>query len=165
MSDGDVIRFGRAGAHVHHNPGHTLGCVTYLLGEEAALTGDFFFVSSIGRPDLAGRTEEWTGLLWKSVVRALREWPGEVTIHPGHYGGSAERNADHSVGAPLSRLLAQNPALQHQSAGSFAAWVAGFARTFPEAYRTIKAVNVDLVHVSDEEAETLEVGKNECALG
>ncbi len=37
--------------------------------------------------------------------------------------------------------------------------------SFPEAYRTIKAINIGLVRVSEAQAEELEVGKNECALG
>ena len=37
--------------------------------------------------------------------------------------------------------------------------------SFPESYRRIKAVNVGLAPVSETEAEELEVGRNECALG
>ena len=165
IGDGDAIRVGRASVRVHHNSGHTLGSVSYLLGEEAALTGDFLFVGSIGRPDLAGKTEEWTAMLWESVERARREWPARVAVYPAHYGGDVERNADRSVGAPLSVLLGANPALQHASAADFAAWVASHVRTFPEAYRTMKAVNIGLVDVTDESAQELEVGRNECALG
>lgn len=165
INDGDAIRVGRATIRVHHNPGHTLGSVSYLLDGSAALTGDFLFVSSIGRPDLAGKTDEWTALLWASAERARQEWPASLAIYPAHYGGDGERNADRSVGAPLSQLLAGNPALQYATAGSFAAWVASHVRTFPEAYRTIKAVNIGLVDVTDESAQELEVGRNECALG
>jgi hypothetical protein len=54
--------------------------------------------------------------------------------------------------------------LRHEGAGGFAAWVASHVGEFPEAYRTIKAVNVGLNDVTDEQAEELEVGRNECAL-
>ena len=165
IADQHVIRVGRTTIRAHHNPGHTLGSVSYLLNGEAALTGDFLFVGSIGRPDLAGKTDEWTALLWASVEHARRQWPASLAIYPAHYGGDGERNDDRSVGAPLSRLLGANPALQHTTAGSFAAWVASHVRTFPEAYRTIKAVNVGLVDLTDEEAQELEIGRNECALG
>ncbi len=36
--------------------------------------------------------------------------------------------------------------------------------SFPEAYRKIKVINVGLLDVTPEEAEELEVGKNECAV-
>ena len=165
IGDGAAIRVGRATISVNHNPGHTLGSVSYLVDGEAALTGDFLFVDSIGRPDLAGKTDEWTAMLWASVERARREWSASMAIYPAHYGGGVERNADRSIGAPFSRLLAGNPALEHSTAASFAAWVAGHVGAFPEAYRTMKAVNVRLVDVTDQEAQELEVGRNQCALG
>lgn len=164
VSHGASIAVGRATVRVHHNSGHTLGSVSYLAGDAVALTGDFLFIASIGRPDLAGKTAEWTALLWKSVERVRREWPASLMIYPAHYGDDVERNRDRSVGAPLSALLAANPSLRHEAAGGFAAWVASHVGDFPEAYRTIKAVNVGLNDVTDEQAEELEVGRNECAL-
>jgi glyoxylase-like metal-dependent hydrolase (beta-lactamase superfamily II) len=165
VRDGDTIAVGRARVRVHHNHGHTLGSVSYLIGDEAALTGDFLFVASIGRPDLAGKTAEWTALLWESVERVRREWPPSIVIYPAHYGAEEERNPDRSVGAPLSRLVGTNAALRHATAGDFEAWVAGRVGAFPEAYRTMKAVNIGLVDVTDDQAQELEVGRNECALG
>ena len=165
IGNGDEIRIGRTAIRVCHNPGHTLGSVSYLIGDAAALTGDFLFIASIGRPDLAGKTDEWTAMLWASVERARREWPDSLAIYPAHYAGDGERNMDRSVGAPLSALLGANPALQHKTAATFAGWVASHVRTFPEAYRTIKAVNIGLVEVSDADAQVLEIGRNECALG
>ena len=165
IRDGSEIRFGRCAARVQHTPGHTEGSVTYLVDDEIALTGDFLFVGSIGRPDLAGKTAEWTAQLWRSVERAKREWPSTVRIYPAHYGGDAERNADRSVGAPFGQLLQANPSLQFSTREPFAAWVESKNASFPEAYKRIKAVNVALVDVTDEEAEELEIGRNECALG
>jgi hypothetical protein len=37
-------------------------------------------------------------------------------------------------------------------------------KTFPDAYG-IKAVNIGLLEVTDESAQELEVGRDECALG
>jgi hypothetical protein len=39
------------------------------------------------------------------------------------------------------------------------------AGTFPAQYRRIKAINVGLATVDDAEADDLEAGRNECALG
>jgi glyoxylase-like metal-dependent hydrolase (beta-lactamase superfamily II) len=164
VSDGGTIAVGRATVRVHHNSGHTLGSVSYVVGDSAAFTGDFLFIASIGRPDLAGKTAEWTAMLWQSVERVRREWPASIVIYPAHYGDDVERNRDRSVGAPLSALLAANPSLRHDAAEGFAAWVASHVGSFPEAYRTIKAVNVGLNDVTDEQAQELDVGRNECAL-
>jgi rhodanese-related sulfurtransferase len=57
--EGVTIEFGGSALHVAHTPGHTEGSVSYLVGD-VALTGDFIFVNSIGRPDLGGKAAEWT---------------------------------------------------------------------------------------------------------
>src|SRR5213593_1829711 len=67
LSDGDTIAFGRATLRAAHVPGHTLGSVALLADEGLVLTGDFLFVKSVGRPDLAGQTESWAKLLWHSL--------------------------------------------------------------------------------------------------
>ena len=165
IGDGDVVRVGRCAVRVCHTPGHTEGSVTYLVGDDVALTGDFLFVASIGRPDLAGKVAEWTERLWESVERARREWAPSVRVLPAHYAGESERRADRSVGEPFARLLQTNPSLQFATREAFGDWVRSLTAPFPEAYRTIKAVNVGLVEVDDRQAEELEIGRNECALG
>lgn len=165
IDEGDTIPVGRARLHVHHTPGHTEGSVSFRLGDDAILTGDFLFVGSIGRPDLAGKTEEWTGELWDSLEAARDGWPEEAVIYPAHYGSDDERNADLSVGRPLEDLLAANPTLSITSEEEFRAAVQSGLSTPPEVYPTIKAINVGLRGVTEDEAEVLEAGKNECALG
>lgn len=165
VDEGDTITVGRAEVRVHHTPGHTEGSVSYRLGDDAILTGDFLFVGSIGRPDLAGKTEEWTGELWSSLVTARERWPEEAVIYPAHYASEGERNADLSVGRPLEDLLASNPTLSIASEKEFRATVRRGLSTPPEAYAIIKAINVGLRDVTGGEAEVLEAGKHECALG
>jgi glyoxylase-like metal-dependent hydrolase (beta-lactamase superfamily II) len=161
----DVIPLGRSTVRVDHTPGHTEGSVSLHVADGAALTGDFLFVASIGRPDLAGRTDEWTGDLWESLVRARETWPAEVVVYPAHYGSDAERNADLSVGRPLAGLVAGNPTLSIETEEEFRATVRRHVSTPPDAYRMIKAINVGLRNPTPEEALVLEAGKNECALG
>ena len=165
IEDGDTISVGRARIRVHHTPGHTEGSVSYRVGEGAILTGDFLFIGSIGRPDLAGKTEEWTGQLWRSLVGAREDWPREAVIYPAHYGSDAERNSDLSVGRSLDDLLDSNATLSIPTEEEFRAVVESGLKTPPEAYPIIKAINVGLREATPEEAEELEAGKNECALG
>jgi glyoxylase-like metal-dependent hydrolase (beta-lactamase superfamily II)/rhodanese-related sulfurtransferase len=164
VEDGDIVRFGRCGLHVLHMPGHTEGSVCYTIDEVVALTGDFIFVGSIGRPDLAGRTEEWTADLWESLELAKRTWRPALTVYPAHYASARERRADGCVAASFGLLLRENDALRFTDRGAFARWVAARTAAFPDAYRRIKAVNVGLLDVDDHAAEELEVGRNQCGL-
>lgn len=164
LADGDAIAVGRASVRVRHTPGHTEGSVTYLV-DGAAFTGDFLFVQSIGRPDLAGKTAEWTPRLWESIAAARAQWPVATMVFPAHYASDAERRPDRSVGARFGDLLQSNAALRIHDREAFLDWVRRHVAPFPDAYRRIKAVNVGLVTADDQQAEELEVGRNECALG
>ncbi len=165
LTEGGTIRVGRGLVRALHTPGHTEGSLTYLAGEEAALTGDFMFVRSVGRPDLGGRMEEWTPILWRSLERARREWPRGLRIHPAHYTGMDEREADRTVGRRLHALLAVNEPLGLATGEEFAAWVRAKAASFPEAYRTIKTINLGLLAAGPEEIDELEAGRSACAVG
>lgn len=165
VEDGSTIKVGRGEVRVMHTPGHTEGSVTYLVGDEVALTGDFVFVKSVGRPDLGGKTEEWTPVLFASLERARAEWPDTMRIYPAHYSCNKERNADKTFGKTFGELRVENEQVAETDGAAFGAWVAGRAGSFPEQYRQIKAVNVGLLTPSEEEANELELGKNQCALG
>lgn len=165
IEDGGEIRVGGRAVRVAHTPGHTEGSVTYLVGDDAALTGDFVFVKSIGRPDLGGKAEEWTGTLWKSLERARREWPASLRIHPGHYANDAEREPDRSVGRAFGSLTPANEPLSILDEKTFRAWVMARVGSSPAAYTKIKTANLGLLELFEMEAEELEGGRNECALG
>ncbi len=164
LADRQALAIGGARLEVVHTPGHTAGSVCFRLGDAAVLTGDLLFVGSIGRPDLAGKTAEWTDLLWRSLQRALAEWPEEILVLPGHYCDAAERRADLAVAGNLGALRRGNPGLAFVAPAEFGAWVAARCVSFPEAYRRIKAANLGLERIDDDEAEELEGGKSQCAL-
>jgi glyoxylase-like metal-dependent hydrolase (beta-lactamase superfamily II) len=165
IGDGDGIEFGRGALQVVHTPGHTEGSVSYVIDRAAALTGDFLFVSSIGRPDLAGRSSEWAEQLWDSVELAKRSWSPDMTVYPAHYAGDSERLENRVVSGRFGTMLQNNPSLQFCDRDEFLHWVESRKAPFPEVYRRIKAVNVGLIVVADSEADELEIGRNECALG
>jgi glyoxylase-like metal-dependent hydrolase (beta-lactamase superfamily II) len=167
LAVGDQIAFGRATLRVEHTPGHTLGSVCLLAddGGGLALTGDFLFVQSIGRPDLAGKTREWAKLLWASLEGARRTWPGELLVLPAHYAGERERRADRAVAARFDVIAATNEAAAIQDERAFQAWIAAHTSPAPDAYRTIKLANLGLMTLSETDAEIVEVGPNQCAIG
>ena len=164
LEGGGTIELGRARIRARHTPGHTVGSLTFEV-DDVALTGDFLFVESVGRPDLAGKSKEWTVDLWSSLETVRRSWPPETRIYPAHYASESERAGDRSIGETFGRLPDRNAALRIDDASAFADWVEARSGSFPEAYRTIKAVNIELVSVTPDEAEVLEIGRNECALG
>jgi glyoxylase-like metal-dependent hydrolase (beta-lactamase superfamily II) len=165
LEDGGTISLGRCTVSAMHTPGHTEGSITYLVEDAVALTGDFVFINSIGRPDLAGKTGEWTEQLWESVQRAKSEWSPEMMIHPAHYASDAERRADRSIGESFGSICATNETLCFSEREDFVRWVSSQSASFPEAYKKIKAINVGLLEVDEAGADELEIGKNECALG
>jgi glyoxylase-like metal-dependent hydrolase (beta-lactamase superfamily II) len=164
VADGQEIALGGGTVTALHTPGHTVGSTTFLAGD-AAFTGDFVFVQSIGRPDLAGKTAEWTAALWQSLERLRATWPSDRMIYPAHYASADERRADHAVGLALGAVRTQNEPLRIEDREAFFAWVRDRAGSFPEAYRTIKAINLGLEVADADLAEELEGGRNQCALG
>ncbi len=164
LADGDTIAFGRATLRAAHVPGHTLGSVALLADDGLALTGDFLFVQSVGRPDLAGYSDAWAKLLWKSLERARQTWPGDLLILPAHYAAEGERRADRAVAARFDVITATNAAAAIQDERVFLRWIADRQTSFPDAYRTIKEANLGLVQISDADAEVLESGPNQCAI-
>ena len=164
LRQGDAIAFGRATVRVEHTPGHTLGSISLIAEDGLALTGDFLFVQSIGRPDLGGQSAEWAKVLWRSLERVRHSWPGDLLILPAHYGSDLERRADRAVAARFDVLAATNEAAAIQDERTFLQWIAAHTPVFPESYRTIKTANLGLVDVSDADAELLEFGPNQCAI-
>jgi glyoxylase-like metal-dependent hydrolase (beta-lactamase superfamily II) len=164
LSDGDTIVFGRATLRAAHVPGHTLGSIALIADDGLALTGDFLFVQSVGRPDLAGRSEAWAKQLWHSLERVRQTWPGDLLVLPAHYASEGERRADRVVAARFDVIAATNVAAAMQDERIFLKWIADHTTTFPDAYRTIKEANLGLVDVSQADAEVLESGPNQCAV-
>lgn len=82
VGEGDRVASSGLEFLVSHTPGHTPGCVTYLLEtEKMAFVGDLIFAGSIGRTDLPGGD-------YDTLIRAVREkifvLPDDTTLFPGH---------------------------------------------------------------------------------
>jgi hydroxyacylglutathione hydrolase len=97
MRDGDVFAFGDLRLVARHVPGHTPEHLAFLLFEGegddpwGVLTGDSFFVDSVGRPDLLGddETEALTEALFHTTRDFYMGLPDHVIVYPGHGAGSA----------------------------------------------------------------------------
>lgn len=80
VGEGDSVPFGGREFLVAHTPGHTPGCVSYIVGK-MAFVGDLLFAGSIGRTDLPGG--DYAQLI-ESVRRKIFPLPDETVLFPGH---------------------------------------------------------------------------------
>src|SRR5881392_2430508 len=123
LRDGDTIAFGRTTLVAAHVPGHTLGSLALLADGALALSGDFLFVRSVGRPDLGGQRDAWAARLWDSLERVRQTWPGDLLVLPAHYASETERRADRSVAARFDVIAATNEAVLIEERRAFLKWV------------------------------------------
>lgn len=79
VSDGDVIVQDELEFRVMHTPGHTSGCVCYIIGD-VMFSGDTLFRDSIGRTDMADGNYP---ALQKSLA-ALTEIEEDCHVLSGH---------------------------------------------------------------------------------
>ncbi len=84
LNDGDKIDFNGKDITVIHTPGHTMGCVSFLIGEnddKILISGDTLFHESIGRTDL--EQSDHPSII-KSIKEKLYTLDEDVTVYPGH---------------------------------------------------------------------------------
>ncbi|KAF5731340.1 putative glyoxalase II [Tripterygium wilfordii] len=85
---GDKIYFGGLFLEVRATPGHTLGCVTYVIGDgpyhsqpRMAFTGDALLIRGCRRTDFQGGCSEQ---LYKSVHLQIFTLPKDTLVFPAH---------------------------------------------------------------------------------
>jgi len=81
--EGHVLNIGKYEITAIETPGHTLGCMSYLV-ENKVLTGDALFIRSTGRCDFQGGSAE---SLYESIQK-LYKLPDSTEVYPAHdYNG------------------------------------------------------------------------------
>ena len=82
-SEGHILNIGKYEIIAIETPGHTLGCMSYLV-ENKVLTGDALFIRSTGRCDFQGGSAE---SLYESIQK-LYKLPDSTEVYPAHdYNG------------------------------------------------------------------------------
>lgn len=144
-------------------PGHTPGSTTYVIDEKYLLTGDTVFIKSIGRPDLGGKAEEWSGLLFATMGTVKKLDPGLLVL-PGHFIDWDEADSRLIFTCTLGEAIARNKAIYDiNNPEEFFAFIQAHMRQQPEEYKRIRRINANLEQVDEEEQNILDIGKNECA--
>jgi glyoxylase-like metal-dependent hydrolase (beta-lactamase superfamily II) len=82
VADRDRLNFGSRHIVARETPGHTAGCITYVLDDESmAFTGDTLFVRGCGRTDFQEGSAQQ---LYQSVNEKIFSLPDACRIYPGH---------------------------------------------------------------------------------
>ncbi|XP_037070100.1 persulfide dioxygenase ETHE1 homolog, mitochondrial-like [Pollicipes pollicipes] len=122
LEDGGAVRFGGLELEVRATPGHTEGCVTYVLhSQRMCFTGDALLIRGCGRTDFQGGSSD---TLFDSVHQRIFTLPEDYAVYPAHdYKGQTAS----SVGEE-KRL---NPRLT-RSRQEFCAIMAGLNLAYPK---------------------------------
>lgn len=89
LRHGERIAFGKRFLEACATPGHTAGCMTYVLDDQSmAFTGDALLIRGCGRTDFQ---EGDAHRLYRSVHEQIFSLPDSCLIYPGHdYRGLGE---------------------------------------------------------------------------
>ncbi|HEX4883454.1 MAG TPA: MBL fold metallo-hydrolase [Casimicrobiaceae bacterium] len=82
VAQGERVRFGSRWLDVRATPGHTSGCVTYVLDDESmAFTGDALLIRGCGRTDFQQGDAR---ALFRSVRTQILSLPSACLLYPAH---------------------------------------------------------------------------------
>jgi sulfur dioxygenase len=86
LSDGDRVAFGSRHVTALATPGHTNGCMSFVLDDESmAFTGDALLIRGCGRTDFQQGSAH---KLYRSIKTRIFTLPDDCLLWPGHdYGG------------------------------------------------------------------------------
>ncbi|MDU0111886.1 MBL fold metallo-hydrolase [Psychrosphaera aquimarina] len=86
LKDNDKISFGQYEIEVRATPGHTDGCLTYVLhSQKMAFTGDALLIRGCGRCDFQQGS---ASQLFDSILQQIFSLPDDFSLYPGHdYSG------------------------------------------------------------------------------
>ncbi len=86
LSHGDRVSFGGRHLEVRATPGHTDGCLTFVLDDHSmAFTGDALLVRGCGRCDFQQGDAH---TLYRSITEQILSLPDHCLLYPGHdYSG------------------------------------------------------------------------------
>jgi len=85
VTDGVPLQVGDLELEVRHTPGHTNGCVSYVMADRV-FTGDALLIGGSGRTDFQ---QGDAGQLYDSITGKLFTLPPDTLVYPGHdYNGN-----------------------------------------------------------------------------
>ncbi|MYL44118.1 MBL fold metallo-hydrolase [Virgibacillus halodenitrificans] len=166
LEEGKDITVGNTKVVVHpiYSPGHTIGSTSFIIDDKYLLTGDILFVKSIGRPDLAGKAEDWVGDLRHTLYNKYKELSDDLLVLPAHYSFAEELGEGGKVAAKLGDLYKKNEGLNVEDESEFRRMVTENLPPQPNAYQEIRQTNMGKIKPEVEEQKEMESGPNRCAV-
>ncbi|MBE7121842.1 MBL fold metallo-hydrolase [Bacillus cereus] len=166
LVEGSVITVGgtKIGIDALYSPGHTIGSTSFIVDDSYLLSGDILFVDSIGRPDLAGKAEDWVSDLRNTLYKRYKELSQELIVLPAHYSKIGEMDENGVVSANLKQLFEVNAGLNMKDENEFRKIVTENLPPQPNAYQEIRQANMGKIHPGVEEEREMEIGPNRCAV-
>lgn len=164
LNDGEEFSFGGSRLRVVHAPGHTPGSTALLLDGKILFSGDTVMETTVGRPDLGGKVDEWAELLYDTIHIRLKALDDEVLVLPTHAASVRERDAQGLVKLSLGEA---RRTLIHFGLTDRAAFVAHVKATLlenPERYQDIRQVNLGRLAPDEARLQELEIGRNLCGM-
>ncbi|ANX10988.1 hypothetical protein ABE41_003135 [Fictibacillus arsenicus] len=147
-----------------YTPGHTIGSTSMIVDGQYLLSGDILFVDSIGRPDLAGKAEDWVSDLHDSLYNKYNNLSKDLIVLPAHFGKISELDEKGAVQAPLGELFEKNEGLNIESDDEFRRAVTENLPPQPNAYQEIRQTNMGKIDPTTDEQREMEIGPNRCAI-
>jgi len=122
FAHGEVIKCGDVELEVRHTPGHTEGCISYVLHQEKLVfTGDALFIRGCGRTDFQGGS---AATLFDSVHGQLYTLNNDFKVYPAHnYAGETM--------STIAEEKEHNPRLT-KTKDDFVALMAGLNLSYPK---------------------------------
>ncbi|TWI54093.1 MBL fold metallo-hydrolase [Halalkalibacter nanhaiisediminis] len=166
LEDGKEVTFGEANVRVKavYTPGHTIGSTSLIVNDTYLFTGDILFIDSIGRPDLAGKAEDWVSDLRESLYVRYKALDQELLVLPAHFAKLKELDEQGRVFARLGDLYKTNEGLMVEDEEEFRRMVSENLPPQPNSYQEIRQTNMGKLSPSPEEETEMEIGPNRCAV-
>ena len=166
LVEGTVITVGTTKIDIQaiYSPGHTIGSTSFIVDDSYLLSGDILFVDSIGRPDLAGKAEDWVSDLRTTLYKRYKALSQELIVLPAHYSKVSELDEQGIVSAKLKDLFVENAGLNIEDEAEFRKTVTENLPPQPNAYQEIRQMNMGKINPNEEEQREMEIGPNRCAV-
>ena len=164
IQDGDEYQVGETTIKAVYSPGHTIGSTSFVVDDQYLLTGDILFIDSIGRPDLAGKAEDWVSDLRNTLYKRYKELADDLFVLPAHFMTHHEMNDDGSVSEKLGVLYKENHGLNIHDENEFRRTVTENLPPQPNSYQEIRETNMGKINPELEQQREMEIGPNRCAV-
>jgi len=153
-----------------HTPGHTTGSTSWLVEDEAVMTGDTLFVESVGRTELqfeGGDARDASSVLYETLQKLMAE-PDTVKVLPAHFNVTDDGEyVGVTPGLPMQSTIGHIRTHNEMVRMSEEEYVEAAFENIPSKppnYEEVIATNEGKRELeSEEEADELELGPNRCA--